>query len=66
MKPVTEIIARADAELSAGRPWRAKEILRGAISGRMEPAILERYGRLLDSLGERVEAEPRWAWNYFR
>ena len=56
MKPVTEIIARADAELSAGRPWRAKEILRGGISGRMEPAILERYGRLLDSLGERVEA----------
>ena len=57
MKPVADILARIDAEVSAGRTWRAKEILRGAIAGgRADPAILERYGRLLDSLGERVEA----------
>ena len=56
MKSVAEILARADAEVSAGRNWRAKEILRGSIaSGRVDPAILERYGWLLDSLGDRVE-----------
>ncbi len=31
-------------------------MLRGALSTRTEPALLERYGRLLDSLGERYEA----------
>jgi len=57
VKSTEQIIARATAETDAGRMWRAKEILRGAIGGgRAEPSILEAYGRLLDALGDRVEA----------
>lgn len=57
MKSAADILGRTDAEVSAGRNWRAKEILRGAIAGgRADPAVLERYGRLLESLGERLEA----------
>lgn len=52
-----EIVANAAAEQAQGRAWRAKEILRGAIaSGRVQPPVLEAYGRLLDTLGDRVEA----------
>ena len=52
-----DVLTRVDAELTAGRAWRAKEIIRGTIAGgRAEPAILECYGRLLEQLGERVEA----------
>ena len=52
-----DVLTRVDAELTAGRAWRAKEIIRGAIAGgKAEPAILECYGRLLERLGERVEA----------
>ena len=49
-------LKRAEAEIAAGRVWRAKEILRGALSSSAEPALLERYGRLLDELGDRYEA----------
>ncbi len=57
MRSAEEIVRRAEAERAAGRIWRAKEILRGSIgSGRVEPVVLEAYGRLLESLGERVEA----------
>jgi hypothetical protein len=56
LKPVADLLARADAEIAAGRVWRAKELLRGNLSSRAEPALLERYGRLLDQLGDRVEA----------
>ncbi len=57
MKTIPEILDRVEAELSVGRAWRAKEILAGNIaSGRADPAILERYGTLLDSLGDRVQA----------
>lgn len=56
MRPTDEILQRAERELASGRAWRAKEILRGALATRAEPALLERYGRLLDSLGERYEA----------
>ena len=43
--------------MAAGRMWRAKEILQGTISrGAGDPAILEQYGRILDRLGDRVEA----------
>ena len=50
------ILKRVDAEIAAGRIWRAKEILRGSLASSGHPALLERYGRLLDSLGERYEA----------
>lgn len=51
------IIKRAAREIAEGRHWRAKEILRGAIaSAPVDPSILEAYGALLDSMGDRVEA----------
>jgi hypothetical protein len=54
---VESLLHRVDAHLAADRLWRAKELLRGAIgSGQVDPAVLERYGRLLDSVGERLEA----------
>lgn len=56
---VREKIQKAEAEISAGRLWRAKEILRGSIgsaSYALEPDLLEAYGRLLDQLGDRYEA----------
>lgn len=56
MQPVVDILKRAEAEIASGRAWRAKEILRGALATRAEPELLERYGRLLESLGERYEA----------
>ena len=52
-----QVLAKADAETRAGRPWRAKEILGGAIaSGCTDAAVFEWYGQLLESLGDRVEA----------
>lgn len=57
MKMAADILDRVDAEISVGRVWRAKEILSGNIaSGVVDPVILERYGHLLDALGDRVEA----------
>lgn len=45
------------AEVAEGRPWRAREILQGAIrTHATDPTVLERYGRLLDALGDRVQA----------
>ena len=57
MKNAADILARVDVELSVGRGWRAKEILSGNIrAGLVSPEILERYGVLLESLGDRLEA----------
>lgn len=57
MKSSQDVIDRANAEFGGGRAWRAKEILRGNIAGgRVEPEILETYGRLLHRFGDRVEA----------
>ena len=56
MRTVDEILARAEQEIIAGRAWRAKEVLRGTLATRAEPKLLERYGRLLEALGERYEA----------
>ena len=54
---VQTILHRAESELHAGRLWRAKEIMRGAIgAGHSDPRLLERYGQLLDALGDRMEA----------
>jgi hypothetical protein len=54
---VERLLSRVDAQIQAGQLWRAKELLRGAIgSGRVEAPILERYGQLLDSVGDRIEA----------
>ncbi len=52
-----DFLARAEAYIRQGQVWRAKETLRGAIgSGRTDRRILERYGQILESLGDRVEA----------
>ena len=52
-------ICRAEAEITSGRCWRAKEILRGCIGSgdyALNPELLEAYGALLDQLGDRQEA----------
>jgi hypothetical protein len=55
MKPTT--LERMNAAIAAGRPWRAKEIARGHIAaGWPGPIVSERFGQLLDQLGDRVEA----------
>ena len=57
MKTPADVLARVETELSVGRGWRAKEILSGNIkAGLVAPEILERYGVLLESLGDRLEA----------
>lgn len=56
MSTVTALISRVEAEIAAGRPWRAKEILRGNLVARWQPELVERYGRLLMDLGDHFEA----------
>ena len=57
MKSAEAVLAKAERERAAGRAWRAKEILGGAIGGGCaEPAVFQRYGELLEALGDRVEA----------
>ena len=54
---VNRILTRVQAEVSAGRKWRAREILRGSIrTHATDPRILREYGRILEDLGDRVEA----------
>ena len=54
---IHNILERAERELHAGRLWRAKEIMRGAVAaGHSDPVLLERYGQLLDALGDRLDA----------
>ena len=51
------LLTRIDTEVAAGRPWRAKEIVRGSLSQAWpHPEVLERYGQLLLSLGDEMEA----------
>lgn len=57
MKTPADLLARVETELSVGRAWRAREILAGNIkAGLVSPEVLERYGVLLESLGDRLEA----------
>ncbi len=56
---VTNKLKRAETEIKAGRSWRAKEVFQGSLSDPkyvLDPAFLEAYGKLLDSLGDRFEA----------
>jgi hypothetical protein len=54
MKPLSE---RIEEQVAAGRPWRAKEIVRGNLAwSRPDDAVLERYGQILLALGEQLEA----------
>jgi hypothetical protein len=55
--PAGRLLTRVEHEVEAGRLWRAREILQGAIRQNATNAdVLARYGRLLDRLGDRVEA----------
>jgi hypothetical protein len=56
MPSSANVLKRAQDHIEAGRLWRAKEILRGTIASSPETAILEAYGRLLERLGDRLEA----------
>ncbi len=48
---------RVEALLIAGKPWRAKEVLRGNIAGAgYDRALFRRYAELLAALGEEMEA----------
>ena len=49
-------LRRAEDQIVAGRAWRAKEILKGALASSADARLLERYGRLLDAMGDRYEA----------
>jgi hypothetical protein len=54
---VEQFLSRVEAHIQTGHVWRAKELLRGAIgSGQVDSRVLERYGQLLESVGDRVEA----------
>src|SRR4029453_13713639 len=56
-RSIQQLLGEVESQVQAGRVWLAKDLLRGAIrSGEIDSAVLERYGRLLDSIGERVEA----------
>ncbi len=56
------LLARIDTEVAAGRLWRAKEIVRGHISNTWpSPVVLERYGQILLSLGDELDA-GRYLW----
>lgn len=51
------LVERVDAEVAAGRAWRAKEILRGHVAVAWPGQVVsERYGVLLADLGDRLEA----------
>lgn len=49
--------ARCDEEIEAGRLWRAKEMLQGALSQVIfDDQLLEKYGQVLLAMGDDLEA----------
>lgn len=51
------LIDRLEAEIAAGRRWKARELFQGRIGSEWPgPAACERYGVLLAELEDRVEA----------
>ena len=51
-----EIARRAGEELAAGRHWRAKEILRGAMPRPYSPFLAEELGKVLLAMHDAPEA----------
>lgn len=57
-----DLLARVAAEVAAGRPWRAKEIIRGNIANAWpDPEVVERYGQVLLDMGDELEA-GKYLW----
>jgi hypothetical protein len=55
--PVDRILAKAAAEVAAGRAWRAREILRGGVLDHcLDARFLVGYGRGVAAVGHRLEA----------
>lgn len=51
------LLRKIEAEIAAGRLWRAREILASVVSQHISDAVvLERYGFILDQLGDKLEA----------
>ena len=51
------VLQRVEVEIAAGRLWRAREILGSAVAQFITDAVvLERYGMVLDQLGEKLLA----------
>ena len=50
------VLEKVAYEISENRLWRAKEILRSNISQFYDPYLYERYGQVLESSGDIVEA----------
>lgn len=51
------LLENVEREIAAGRVWRAREILGSTVSQFITDAVvLERYGTVLEQLGEKVEA----------
>jgi hypothetical protein len=56
------LLTRIDTEVAAGRAWRAKEIVGSSLSQAWpHPEVVERYGQLLLSLGDEMEA-GKYLW----
>ena len=55
--PKTDLYRRVDEAIRQGKIWRAKEILQGNIANReYDRELFERYGQLLRSQGDLIEA----------
>ena len=55
--PREDALARVSEHVTAGRVWRAKEILQGHVGTYpYDPALYEAYGSLLESMGDSVQA----------
>ena len=56
------LLTRIDTEVAAGRAWRAKEIVGSSLSQAwLHPEVVERYGQLLLTLGDEMEA-GKYLW----
>ena len=56
------LLTRIDNEVDAGRPWRAKEIIRGTVGNTWpDSAVVERYGQILLRMGDELEA-GKYLW----
>lgn len=54
---MTDRFAKVEMEIRAGRLWRAKEMVQGALAKpEFDPDLLEKYGQILLAMGDDLEA----------